>query len=148
MHDIVEAKQFCTFYIDKHLLGVDASVVQEVILRQHLTPVPLAQSVVLGVINLRGQIVTAIDLRQRLGFEISDQPANYVNVVVRVQEELVSFMVDRIGEVVQIDSNHFESIPDTLQDVARELLIGAYKIPGQLLLVLDPQMVADPSSAE
>ncbi len=140
---MVGVQQLCTFYIDEHLLGVDASVVQEVILRQRLTPVPLAPSVVLGVVNLRGQIVTAIDLRTGLGLETDKDTVPPVIVVLQVEEELVSFMVDRIGEVVQVNSNDFETTPETLQGVARGLLVGAYKLPGQLLLMLDPRKVAD-----
>jgi purine-binding chemotaxis protein CheW len=135
--------QFCTFYIDQHLFGIEAVVVQEVILNQQLTPVPLAPNDVLGVINLRGQIITAIDLRKRLGFESANGAATSVSVVALVQEELVSFMVERIGEIVEIDLNDLEAIPDTLQGAARELLNGAYKMPGQILLILDPQKMAN-----
>jgi len=139
----MDPRQFCTFYIDQQFFGIEAVVVQEVIMHQQLNPVPLAPNEVLGVINLRGQIITAIDLRKRLGFEAGNAVATSVSVVAQVQEELVSFMVERIGEIVEIDLNDLEEIPGTLQGVARELLIGAYKMPEQLLLILNPQKLAN-----
>ncbi len=138
----MDRRQFCTFYIDQHLFGSEAVAVQEVLLHQQLTPVPLAPNDVLGVINLRGQIITAIDLRKRLGFEPGNGAATSVSVVAFVQEELVNFMVERIGEIVEIDIDELVVIPDTLQGAAKELLIGAYKMSEQLLLILDPQKVA------
>ena len=137
----MDRRQFCTFYIDQHLFGIEAVAVQEVLLHQQLTPVPLAPNDVLGVINLRGQIITAINLRKRLGFESGNGGATSVSVVALVQEELVNFMVERIGEIVEIDIDELVVIPDTLQGAAKELLIGAYKMPEQLLLILDPQKV-------
>ncbi len=143
----MDPRQFCTFYIDQLLFGIEAVVVQEVIMHQQLNLVPLAPNDVLGVINLRGQIITAIDLRKRLGFEAGNAAATSVSVVAQVQEELVSFMVERIGEIVEIDLNDLEEIPGTLQGVARELLIGAYKMPEQLLLILNPQKLANAPDA-
>ena len=138
----MDRRPFCTFYIDRLLFGIEAVVVQEVLLHQKLTPVPLAPNDVLGVINLRGQIITAIDLRKRLGFESGNDAAISVSIVTHVQDELVSFMVERIAEIVEIDIEELEVIPDTLEGSARELLIGAFKMPEQLLLILDPQKVA------
>lgn len=131
------ADQFCTFYLDGLYLGVGVRQVQEVIRYQEMTRVPLAPNVVSGLINLRGQIVTAIDLRRRLG--LPDRPADELpmNVVVRSDDGAVSLLVDEIGDVVEVDEDTFERAPETLRGVARELIRGVYKREGELLLVLD-----------
>jgi purine-binding chemotaxis protein CheW len=129
--------QFCTFYVAGQYFGLDVLRVQEVIRYQEMTRVPLAPAVVRGLINLRGQIVTAIDLRRRL--ELTDRPADElpINVVVRTGDGAVSLLVDEIGDVLQVPESLFERPPETLKGSARELIRGAYKLPDQLLLILD-----------
>lgn len=136
---MAEVKQFSTFYLDKLLFGVEVGKVQEVIRYQDMTRVPLASAVVTGLINLRGQIVTALDLRRRL--ELSERAAERLpmNVVVRNGEEAVSLLVDEIGDVLEVEDETFEAPPETLQGVARELIRGAYKLKDRLLLVLDTE---------
>jgi purine-binding chemotaxis protein CheW len=132
--------QYATFYLDRHLFGVEVGQVQEVIRYQEMTRVPLADSVVTGLINLRGQIVTALDLRRRL--EMSDRPEGKLpmNVVVRTGDEAVSLLVDEIGDVLEVEESTFEPPPETLQGEARALIRGAYKLSGQLLLILDTEI--------
>jgi purine-binding chemotaxis protein CheW len=132
-------KQFATFYLDRLLFGVEVSKVQEVIRYQEMTRVPLAPPIVTGLINLRGQIVTALDLRRRL--ELAERPADRLpmNVVVRAGDEAVSLLVDEIGDVLEVEDETFESPPETLKGVARELIRGAYKLKDRLLLVLDTE---------
>lgn len=134
---MAHAHQFCTFYLDAYYFGIDVLKVQEIIRYQEMTRVPLAPIVVRGLINLRGQIVTAIDLRRRL--EMKDRPADQlpVNVVVQTDDGAVSLLVDEIGDVLEVDQNSFENPPETLQGTARELIRGAYKLPNRLLLLLD-----------
>jgi purine-binding chemotaxis protein CheW len=112
--------------------------VQEVIRYQEMTRVPLAAPVVRGLINLRGQIVTAIDLRRRLGLPDRGDSGEHLpmNLVVRTDDGVVSLLVDEIGEVVEVDEDTFERPPPTLDGVARELVRGVYKREGSLLLVL------------
>src|SRR5215831_10117970 len=133
---MTEEHQYCTFYVDGHYFGLDVLQVQEVIRYQEMTRVPLAPSVVRGLINLRGQIVTAIDLRRRL--ELADRPADRlpVNVVVQTDDGAVSLLVDEIGDVLEVPENMFERPPDTLKGTARELIRGAYKLEDELLLIL------------
>jgi purine-binding chemotaxis protein CheW len=104
-----------------------------------MTRVPLAHPVVRGLINLRGQIVTAIDLRRRL--EFPDRPADQlpVNVVVQTDDGAVSLLVDEIGDVLEVSEDWFERPPETLQGTARELIRGAYKLQDDLLLILDTE---------
>lgn len=133
------AHQYCTFYLDGLFFGVEVEKVQEVIRYQELTRVPLASRVVSGLINLRGQIVTAIDLRQRLG--LSSRPADKLpmNVVVRSDEGAVSMLVDEIGDVQEVEGDSFEPAPHTLRGEARSLIRGAHKLKDRLLLVLETE---------
>ena len=110
---MIVANQVCTFFLDTQMYGVAVESVQEVIRYQHMTDVPLAPTSVVGLINLRGQIVTAIDLRRRLG--IQDRPTEQLpmNVVVRGEDGAISFLVDQIGDVQQIDQANLEPLPDT-----------------------------------
>jgi purine-binding chemotaxis protein CheW len=136
---VEDDRQYCTFYVAGYYFGVDVLKVQEVIRHQEMTRVPLAPLVVRGLINLRGQIVTAIDLRRRL--ELDDRPADQlpVNVVVHTDDGAVSLLVDEIGDVVEVSEKDFERPPETLSRTARELIRGAYKLANRLLLILDTE---------
>jgi purine-binding chemotaxis protein CheW len=135
--------QFCTFFLDGHFFGVPGQRVQEVIRYQEMTRVPLVPPVVRGLINLRGQIVTAIDLRKRLG--MTERPASQLpmNVVVRTGDGAFSLLVDEIGDVIEVTEKSFERPPETLQGVAREMIRGVHKMPERLLLLLDTERVVD-----
>ncbi|MFO0787857.1 MAG: chemotaxis protein CheW [Pirellulales bacterium] len=143
-----ETKQYCTFHLDKHYFGVEVRQVQEVIRYQEMTRVPLAAPVVSGLINLRGRIVTAIDLRRR--FELPDRPAGKLpmNVVVHTGDDAVSLLVDEIGDVIEVPIDEFELPPETLRGTARTLVDGAYKLDGRLMLVLNTAAAIEVSSNE
>ena len=130
-------RRLCTFYLDELLFGIDVDAVQEVLRYQAMTPVPLAPAVITWLINLRGQIVTALDLRRRL--ELPERPHDLLptNVVLRSSTVGASLLVDAIGEVVDVEDESFEAPPETVQGMARELILGAYKLPDRLLLLLD-----------
>jgi len=130
-------KQFSTFVVDRLLFGVEVEKVQEVIRYQKMTRVPLAPPVVKGLINLRGQIVTAIDLRHRLDLHERATAELPMNVVVRHDDGAVSLLVDEIGDVLEVDEESFEGPPETLDRKARELICGVYKLENCLLHVLD-----------
>lgn len=129
--------QLATFWLDGDLYGIDVARVQEVLRTHSLTRVPLAPPAVAGLINLRGQVVTAIELRERLGRPARPADAAAVVIVVRLEDEAVSLLVDRIADVVHVQAADFEAPPDTLDGAARELILGAYKLDGRLLLALD-----------
>jgi purine-binding chemotaxis protein CheW len=131
--------QLATFRLDGDLYGVEVEHVQEVLKSQGLTRVPLAPPAVAGLINLRGQGVTAIELRERLGRPPRPHGTDAVVIVVRLHGEAVSLLVDSIADVVDVEAKDFEAPPDTLGGQARELIRGAYKLDGQLLLALDVQ---------
>lgn len=134
---MIASRQLCTFFLAGQLFGVDAQSVQEVIRYQEMTRVPKSPPSVSGLINLRGQIVTAIDLRSRLGMKPREVGKLPMNVVVRSDDGAVSLLVDQIGDVIEVDAENFETPPDTLQGPTRELVKGAYKLDGRLLLLLD-----------
>ena len=135
-----DAKQLCTFFVDGHLFGVDVTQVQEVIRYQEMTPVPLAPAVVHGLINLRGQIVAAIDLRRRLGLSPRKAEELPMNVVARHEEGAVSLLVDEIGDVVEVNESSFEPPPETLSASSKALIHGVYKLEQQLLLLLNTEL--------
>src|SRR3954451_10758073 len=117
MSIMAQERQFCTFTLGEHYFGLDVLKVQEIIRSQEMTRVPLAASVVRGLINLRGQIVTAIDLRRRLGLPDRADAGETLpmNLVVRTDDGVVSLLVDEIGEVVEVDEDSFERPPPTLE---------------------------------
>ena len=138
-----EARQFCTFFLDRLFFGVEVQRVQEVLRYQEMTRVPLASSGVSGLINLRGQIVTAIDLRRRLGLQ--ERPADQLpmNVIVRTGDGAVSLLVDEIEDVLEVTEDDFEHLPGTISDVARDLIHGVYKFKDRLLFMLDTEKTVD-----
>ena len=135
--------QLATFSVDGYLFGVEVAAVQEVIRYQPMTRVPLAPAALAGLINLRGQVITAVDLRRRLGFPERAAGELAMDVIVRTSDGLVSLLVDRIGDVVEVAQEAFEEPPETLAGIARELIRGAYKLDHALLLLLDVQGAVD-----
>lgn len=128
--------QLCTFRVDDQLYGVEVREVQEVIKAQPMTRIPLAPDFAQGLINLRGQLVLAIDLRKRLGLAAPSRETTSMNVVVRSGDEAVSLLVDRIGDVISIDRSQLEPPPPTVTGPSRPLIAGAFKLERELLLVL------------
>ena len=133
--------QYCTFYLGDQYFGLDVLKVQEIVRHQPLTKVPLADEMVRGLINLRGQIVTAIDLRRRLDLPEFTEDRDPVNVVVQTDDGAVSLLVDEIGDVLEVSEEDFERPPETLQGSSRELIRGVYKLDGKLLVILDPELI-------
>ncbi|MGP0019988.1 MAG: chemotaxis protein CheW [Candidatus Sulfotelmatobacter sp.] len=131
------SQHFCTFLLDGCLFGVLVPQVQEVIRFHDMTPVPLAPAAVEGLINLRGEIVLAIDLRRRLGLPRRTEGTPPINVVMCTGEGAVSLLVDEIGEVIEVSESSFEAPPNTLQGAVRSLILGVYKLEGSLLHALD-----------
>ena len=142
-----QTHQFCTFYLDKLLFGVELEKVQEVIRYLEITQIPLAPRVVSGLMNLRGQIVTGIDLRRRL--DLTDRPDGTapMNVVIRSADGAVSLLVDEIGDVVEVTDESFERPPETLQGKVREVILGVHKLEKQLMHVLNTEKACETAEA-
>lgn len=130
------AGQLATFYLNGLHCGVDVAHVQEVIRYQEMTRVPLAPTVVEGLINLRGQIVCALDLRRRMGLPDRTAGTLPMNVVLRTSDGPVSLLVDEIGDVVDVDQERLEPVPETVKGLVADVMTGVYKQDGRLLLVL------------
>ncbi len=126
-----------TFTLAGRLYGVDVGAVQEVLRSQPRTRIPLAPATLAGLINLRGQVLSAVDMREQLELPAREDDQEPMVVVVRVAGEPVAMLVDSIGSVVDVDDDQFELPPDTLTGPSRELLLGAYKLTDSLLLALD-----------
>jgi len=136
-------RQFSTFLVADLFFGVDVLRVQEVLRFHPMTPVPLAPEVIEGLINLRGQIVTAIDMRRRLRLPPRAGDQTPMNMVVRTDDGAVSLLVDEIGDVLDMDEGKYEQPPENLDPAARELIRGVYKLENRLLLVLDAARAVD-----
>jgi purine-binding chemotaxis protein CheW len=136
-------QQFATFFVDNLLFGVKVLRVQEVLRYQEMTPVPRANEVIEGLINLRGQIVTAIDVRRRLGLRPRESERTPMNVVIRSDDGAVSLLVDEIGDVLDVDESAFEQVPENVAPGIRELTTGVYKLKDRLLLILDTAKAID-----
>ncbi|MEM8747195.1 MAG: chemotaxis protein CheW [Actinomycetota bacterium] len=133
----------CTFRLADLLFGVDVRDVQEVLRNAEITPVPHAAPAGAGLINLRGQIATTVDLRTRLGLDSIELEGGPMHVVVRAAGEPVSLLVDRIGDVLSVDHEDYEPPPVTIDPAVAELIVGTYKLEEELLLVVDVARVVE-----
>jgi purine-binding chemotaxis protein CheW len=131
------SRRLCTFRIGPLRIGMPVEQVQEILRPQRITSVPLADPMVRGLINLRGRIVTAVDLRVRLELPPLDPGVPAMNVVVEHRGEAVSVLVDAVGDVVEAGDDRFAVPPATLRGPAAEVIVGAYVLDDLLLLVLD-----------
>ena len=135
--------QYCTFELGRLQLGLPARTVQEVLRAQPVTKVPLTPPWVSGLMNMRGQIVLVIDLRCRFGLPRAPDGVRPVNVLVRSKAGLISLLVDKVGDVLNVDPEAFEPVPETLAAESRNLLRGALQLSNRLLLELDAERAAD-----
>lgn len=142
MSSATDITRYCTFNLAGLYMGIDVTRVQEVLRAQDTTPVPLTSPVVGGLMNLRGEIVTTVDLRWRLDLAPRSDEQESMNVVIRNSDGVVSLLVDEIDDVIDVADDTFEPAPSTLPPVLQELLLGVYKLDGRLLLVLDAERVS------
>lgn len=136
-------RQYATFYLEGHYLGVEVENVQEVFTAKEMTPVPLSSPMIAGLINLRGQIIITIDLRRRLGFQDRPPEDEVMSIVVRTMDGPVNLLVDRIGDVIEVRPDLFEPPPQTLEAQLGEAIEGVYKLEGQLLLALSTELASE-----
>ena len=134
---MADRRQFASFFVADLFFGIEVERVQEVTTEARMTPVPLAPPVVRGLINLRGQIVPAIDLRRCLQLPECSAKEPPVNLILYTGDSCTSLLVDAVGEVLEVDQETFEPPPVTLRGRPRELIRGAYKLTDRLMHVLD-----------
>lgn len=128
---------FLTVFIAGQVFGIPVLQVQDVLGTQRVTKIPLAPPEVAGSLNLRGRIVTAIDVRCRLGLPRRETSQREMSVVVELEGELYSLIIDEVGDVMSLDNENFEGTPATLDPVWRDVSAGIYRLDGQLMVVLD-----------
>jgi purine-binding chemotaxis protein CheW len=143
MTTMAQTDQYCTFWADGLYFGVAVVDVQEVLRYQEMSASPRSPESVFGLLNLRGQIVTAIDLRHRLGLAPRSHTDLPMNVVLRSRDEIVSLLVDDIGDVIHTAGIAMEPVPTTLPAAVREVVAGVIPLAGSILLVLDADRAAD-----
>jgi purine-binding chemotaxis protein CheW len=144
---MTSTRQFCTFYLDRLLFGVESQKIQEVVTYRELRPVPLAPPVVSGLMNLRGQVVVALELRRQL--ELADRPPDMppVCLVVRAAGGTVCLLADEVGNVVEVEDETFEPSPETLSPRLRSVILGVHKLEHQLMHVLDTDRACEVQAA-
>lgn len=135
--DSKTAAQYVSFWLDGQLLGVPVRHVQEVINTQTIARVPRARPEVAGLLNLRGQIVTAVDLRQRLGLRKRPESESSMNVVVRHETESYSLLVDQVGDVIDAPSDAMEPPPRTLDARYKAVTEGVFRLDDRLFVILN-----------
>ena len=133
----LDACMFVTMRIDQQLFGVPVKFVRDVLRRQRITRIPLAPTEVAGSLNLRGRIVTVIDLRKRLRLKERETDTGGMFVVVEHRNELYSLMVDSVGEVMTVSAGAIEKTPANLSSSWRDAASGIYKLDGELLVIMD-----------
>lgn len=145
-----ESNQFVTFYFGSHFFGLPIDEVIEINKALDITPVPLAPDYVSGVINLRGQILTAINLAERIGL-ISQREGNAKdslnNVIMGNREEPVSLLVERIGDVMSIPAEKIEAVPDMIHGIDTSYVRNVCKLKGELLLILNGRALGQADGA-
>jgi purine-binding chemotaxis protein CheW len=135
------ASMFVTMTVRGQLCGIPVLSVRDIIVTQAMTRIPLAPPEIAGSMNLRGRIVTAIDLRRRLGLPSRDSGQPGMSVVVERQGELYSLVVDAVREVIEFDEHQLEPNPPTLGAAWREFSTGIYRLQSELLVVLNTERV-------
>jgi purine-binding chemotaxis protein CheW len=135
--------QLTTFRIDANMYGIDVQVVQEVTKGMVLTPVPLAPPAVAGLLNLRGQIATAISLRKlfQMPEQLSSADRNFI--ICRLDSLLMALVVDEIGDVIDVDAKNFEDTPETMPSAIKNFSRGVYKLDNDVLTLFDIEKIID-----
>jgi purine-binding chemotaxis protein CheW len=134
---ITQNSEFVTVTVAKQLFGIPVLTVQDILGPQRITRIPLAPAEVAGALNLRGRIVTAIDVRSRLHLAARAPGDEGMAVVVEHDQELYSLLVDSVGDVLSLSEAKFEPNPSTLDSLWREVSLGIYRLKSELMMVLD-----------
>jgi purine-binding chemotaxis protein CheW len=136
-NDVEPSADYLTVFIEDQIFGVPVLQIQDVLGNMKFTKVPLAPAEVSGALNLRGRIVTVINVRQRLGLPEYQGDAKPLSVVVEHENELYSLTIDQVGDVISIEDRHVDQCPPTLDTLWREISTGVYKTDNRIMLILD-----------
>ena len=139
---VADTEDFVTFTIAKQLFGIPVLKVQDVLSSHNITRIPLAPPEIAGSLRLPGRIVTALDVRLRLGLPARDREAS-MSIVAEHEGELYSLMVDSVGEVLALKGSAWERNPPTLDPKFRDYSLGIYRLDDRLLVVLDVNRLLD-----
>jgi len=139
----IATQQFVTMRLGAQLFGISVMAVRDVMRRQHIAPIPLAPPVIAGSLNLRGRIVTAINMRVRFNLPAYPTPEKVMKVVVEHQHELFALMVDAVGDVLALPMNRFEKVPSNMDSSWRAVASGVFKLENELLVILDVSSIID-----
>ncbi|MCJ8347649.1 chemotaxis protein CheW [bacterium] len=137
-------KEFCTFYLGPYFCGVEVQKIQEVIPPTPITKVPFSRSDIGGLINVRGTIVTALEIRSLFSLPKREEQEKYMNVILKYNEDIYALMIDAAGGIVHVQAQQFEDIPDGIDQKLRGLIKGVYKLSDKLLLELDIESLISP----
>jgi purine-binding chemotaxis protein CheW len=140
---MTQTRQFCTFYLDRLLFGVESQKIQEVVTYRSLRPVPLAPAAVSGLMNLRGQVVVALELRRQLEMPDRASDQSPVCLVVSAANGTVCLLADEVGSVVDVEDRTFEASPETLSRRLRSVIRGVHKLEHELMHVLDTDQACE-----
>ena len=133
----VEKQSFVTMRVNGQLFGASVMVVQDVVREQKIARIPLSPPMIEGSLNLRGRIVTVINMYKRLGVNDAHKPAKQMHVVIEYKDELFSLMVDAVGDVLSLAVNQIDKVPVNLHSSWREMAAGVYRLDGELLVLFD-----------
>jgi purine-binding chemotaxis protein CheW len=139
----MSSNQFSTFWVDERLYGVNIQMVQEITKSMNVTDVPLAPNYIKGLINLRGQIATAVGLKELFELPSSAADNGKINVVCKSESYLISLVVDEVGDVLELEDHQFELTPETVSPKVSRFMTGVYKLPNNLLSVIDIKKIID-----
>jgi purine-binding chemotaxis protein CheW len=134
-------KSYSTFSVANFYFGIRTTDVTELTRDNEVTPVPLAPPAIRGLINLRGQIVTAINIRERLGIGGSDYAERPIALFYSLSGNLFGLLVDAVNDILEVQESSFEPPPGHLPELAQEFITGVYKLEDRLLFVLDPRKI-------
>ncbi len=139
----MSSSQFSTFWVDERLYGVNIQMVQEITKSMNVTEVPLAPDYIKGLINLRGQIATAVSLKELFQIQSQHHHEGKINVVCKSESNLLSLVVDEVGDVLELEDHQFEMTPETVSPSVSRFMTGVYKLPNNLLSVIDIKKIID-----
>ncbi len=140
-----QTETFVTFWLGDYLFGLPIEEVVEINRKLEITPVPLSPSYIKGIINLRGQVLTTVDLAERIGLKLEESARAYNLIVRNADEERVSLLVERIGDILEIPADKVEDPPERIEGVERRFVRNVCQLPERLLVILNTKEILQPS---